>query len=101
MRARCPAPPFQKSTSVTSSTRAGMACSAVTTDAPLPDAGPFARDARRGGQVQTHTGWLLYRREPEALAGEAGEFVGDMAHVAGHAAVPVGAHQAHGAAVFA
>jgi putative transcriptional regulator len=42
----------------------------VTADAPLPDAGPFARDARRGGPVQTHTGWLLYRREPEALAGE-------------------------------
>jgi putative transcriptional regulator len=36
----------------------------------LPDGGPFARDARRGGPVQAHTGWLLYRREAVALAGE-------------------------------
>lgn len=36
----------------------------------LPADGPFAREARRGGPVQTHTGWLLYRRERAALAGE-------------------------------
>ncbi len=45
---------------------------------PLPDDGPFARDARRGGPVQTHTGWLLYRRDGVAFAGEidVGEVLG-------------------------
>lgn len=53
----------------------------ITEDSGLPDDGPFARDARRGGPVQTHTGWLLYRREPEALAGEID--VGDSLGVTG------------------
>ena len=35
-----------------------------------PSGGPFAREARQGGPVQGHTGWLLYRRTDEALAGE-------------------------------
>lgn len=42
----------------------------VTSESPLPDDGPFARDARRGGPVQGHTGWLLYRRGEVPLAGE-------------------------------
>jgi putative transcriptional regulator len=39
-------------------------------DVALPIDGPFAREARRGGPVQMHTGWLLYRRDSVALAGE-------------------------------
>ena len=39
-------------------------------EASAPSGGPFAREARQGGPVQGHTGWLLYRRTDEALAGE-------------------------------
>lgn len=36
----------------------------------LPDDGPYAREARLGGPVQTGTGWVLYRRATGALPGE-------------------------------
>ena len=50
----------------------------VTSDSPLPDDGPFAREARRGGPVPAPTGWRLYRRGDVARAGalDAGEVLG-------------------------
>jgi putative transcriptional regulator len=47
----------------------------------LPHAGPYGRSARLGGPVQGSTGWVLYRRDAGALAGEID--VGDELAVTG------------------
>jgi putative transcriptional regulator len=39
-------------------------------ETPIPDTAPFLAAARLGGPVAPATGWLIYRRQREALPGE-------------------------------